>query len=157
MDSYKMKYLLIALLISILFASCDARRVFDENIGIEEEGWNRNNKAKFEVVITDTISLHNFYINLRNTSDYAKRNIYLYIKTTFPNNRVAIDTLAFFLADKEGKWLGKGIGRIKDNRILFKAGVIFPYKGKYLFEIEQGMRYEVLEGVIDVGLRIEKQ
>lgn len=157
MSSFKKKYLLFALLISLLFTACDAKRVFDENIGIEEENWNRKNKAKFEVVITDTISLHNFYINLRNSPDYAKRNIYLYIKTTFPNNRVAIDTLAFFLADKEGKWLGKGIGRIKDNRILFKAGVRFPYKGKYLFEIEQGMRHEVLEGVVDVGIRIEKQ
>ncbi|MBM3436813.1 MAG: gliding motility lipoprotein GldH, partial [Bacteroidetes bacterium] len=32
----------------------------------------------------------------------------------------------------------------------------FPVKGKYVFRIEQGMREFELQGIEDIGIRIEK-
>ena len=66
------------------------------------------------------------------------------------------DTLECILADEKGKWLGTGIGDIYDNQIPFKKNVLFPKKGKYKFEIEQGMRTDIVPLIMDIGLRIEK-
>jgi gliding motility-associated lipoprotein GldH len=61
------------------------------------------------------------------------------------------------LADYDGKWLGSGISDVKFNRFLFQKGVRFPQKGRYFFEIEQAMRVKDLKGIVDIGIRLEKQ
>ena len=61
-----------------------------------------------------------------------------------------------------GKWLGDGLGDIWDIQCQFKA-IRFNKDGLYRFEIEQAMRYgelakiDNLPGVMEIGLRIEKQ
>jgi gliding motility-associated lipoprotein GldH len=156
MNKNKLNFILICFFIFLLVA-CDPLRVFDQSKSIDDKGWDLKNPVVLETEIKDTVSLHNFYINIRNTSDYAYSNIYLFIKTIFPNGKVARDTIQGILADKEGRWLGKGIGKIRDNQILIRKDIRFPYQGKYIFEIEHGMRKRKLVGIIDVGLRIEKQ
>lgn len=137
--------------------SCDRYRVFDQSIDIDEKGWDQKDAIVLETEIADTMTLHKIFVNIRNTTDYSFSNIYLFVKTIFPNGRVARDTLQGILADKEGKWLGKGIGKIRDNQILIMKDIRFPYQGLYVFEIEQAMRIKILPGIKDVGLRIEKQ
>ena len=66
------------------------------------------------------------------------------------------DTLECILADEKGKWLGNGLGDIYDNQILFKKNVRFPLAGKYTFEIQHGMRADIVPLIMDVGLRIAK-
>jgi gliding motility-associated lipoprotein GldH len=61
------------------------------------------------------------------------------------------------LAAPDGKWLGKGISGLRDNQVLLRVGLRFPRKGAYLFDFEQAMREENLEGISDIGLRIEKE
>ena len=56
----------------------------------------------------------------------------------------------------DGRWLGDGLGDIFDNRILFKEGVKFPQAGEYRFELFQAMRINPLPGIMDAGIRIEK-
>ena len=79
---------------------------------------------KFEVNIADTITPHNFYINVRNADGYPYGNIFMFIKTTFPNGKMSNDTLECTLADEKGKWLGSGIGDLYDNQIPFKKNVL---------------------------------
>jgi len=53
--------------------------------------------------------------------------------------------------------VGKGTGKIRDNRILLKEHLRFPSRGDYTFEIEQAMRDISLKGIEDIGIRIEKE
>jgi gliding motility-associated lipoprotein GldH len=108
------------------------------------------------VEITDALLPTNFYVNVRNADGFPYSNLYLFIKTTFPNGKMARDTLNCILADEKGNWLGSGMGDIYDNQIPFKRNVHFPFKGKYVFEIQHGMPLENLPLIMDVGLRIEK-
>lgn len=142
--------------LSLLFFSCDTNHVFEKNVSIPDEGWNVKNKIKLEVDITDTIQSTNFYVNVRNADGYPYSNLFLFVKTIFPTGEQSNDTLECVLADENGKWLGRGIGDIYDNQIPFKRNVLFPKTGKYIFEIEQGMRTDVVPLIMDVGLRIEK-
>jgi gliding motility-associated lipoprotein GldH len=149
--------------ISILFAvgvfflfSCDPNRVYEKNIAIDNGVWNKDSVVSFVMDIEDTLQPYNFYINIRNSTDYRYSNLYLFIDTYFPDETHARDTLEFILAGTDGKWFGKGFGKIKESTVLLRRGVRFPMSGKYRFTMEQAMRTENLEGIEDVGMRIEK-
>lgn len=121
-----------------------------------ESGWAQTNTVKFDVEIKDPATPANFYINVRNADGYPYANLFLFIKTVFPNGKHSTDTLECILADEKGKWLGTGLGDIYDNQIPFKRNVRFPIAGTFRFEIEQGMRLETVPLILDIGLRIEK-
>ena len=146
--------ILFALLVTLV--GCNPDLVYDENKEINPKGWNMNDRAEFEVEILDTMRLYDFAINVRNTIDYPKTNIFFFIKTTYPDGSITQrDTVECYLAYLDGSWTGKGSGRIKDNRFWFTQKVIFPQKGKYKFEIQQATRDTNLVGIANVGLHIE--
>ena len=147
----------IILLFTLSFSSCDQNRIFEENIDIPRAAWEKANKLKFEVAITDTITPCNLFINIRNSSNYQFSNIYMFVDITFPNGKIYRDTVEGRLADVNGQWTGSGLGDIWDNKIPYKQSVRFPQTGKYIFEIEQAMRMDTLEDILDAGLRLEKR
>ena len=144
------------------FSSCDSSRVYEENRKINGGVWNVLDTTSFQVEILDSIDAHNIYINVRNSGDYAFSNLFMFVTTTFPNGKMSKDTVECILSDQDG-WLGSGLGDIWDNQILYRRGVRFPILGQYTFTYEQAQRsgekalIENLPGIIDVGMRIERQ
>ncbi len=144
-------------LIAFVLISCDSNKVFDQYIEVEDANWKKENIAKFSVNIEDTTNAHNLYINIRNKGDYAYSNLYLFVKIEGPDGNFSIDTVNCTLADKSGKWLGKGIGDLYDYNVPYIGGFKFAKSGTYNFSFEQAMRVENgLDGISDIGLRIEK-
>lgn len=147
--------------ILFLFSCADKNYVFDQNIEIPNARWAVTDKAILTVDIVDTVSQHNFYINVRNTEEYPYRNLYVFVKTIFPNEKSSRDTVGLVLADATGKWIGSGSGFLSSsqhltNTIMYQYNKRFPIAGKYTFEIEQAMREDTLIGIQNVGLKIEK-
>ena len=140
--------------LSILLYSCNLNSIYNESITIDENGWYKDDLARFEVAIDDTLQSYDFYINIRNTTEYRYSNLYIFLNTKFPNNNMSRDTIEFVLADIEGRWLGKGWGAVKENSILLSRNMRFPLKGNYEFKIQQAMRVDTLEGISDVGIRV---
>ena len=148
--------ILIFLVFLCTLYACNSNVIFDKNKQIENAVWKSSDVIKFTVPLTDSVQACNFFINIRNSAEYQYSNIFLFIKTFYPNGKISIDTVECYLADKEGKWLGKRSGKVIDNRILFRRAVQFRQKGTYSFEFEQAMRVDELRGVEDFGIRIEK-
>ena len=151
------------LLLFVSFTSCDANRVFDEYKSISENSWSSKESVHFEFEITDTISRNNLFINLRNNNEYSFSNLFLISHLYFPNGKEIVDTLQYKMADVNGKFLGSGISDVKENKLFYKENVQFPVSGIYTIDISQAMRkngeskgIENLEGITDVGFRIEK-
>lgn len=147
---------LIAIIAVLLSAACDQQRVYEKNTEIPEYIWDKDHVLKFSVDISDTISVHNIYINVRNASGYQFNNLFLFVTTRAPKGGVVKDTVELTLADDNGRWLGNGLGDIWDNQIPYKKNVRFPYKGVYIFELQQAMRVTRLPFIMDAGIRIEK-
>lgn len=143
-------------LIAVGFVSCSSNTVYDKSKTIDEKGWIATDKIKFDVDIPDTLTAYNFYIKIRNTTDYSLSNLHLFIQTTFPDGSFSKDTAEFLLSDYRGKWLGKGRGKFRDNQFLFKKRFRFPQQGIWSFEFEQATRVEKLTGMDAIGIRIEK-
>ena len=136
--------------------SCNKNVLFTDSVSMPDEIWTLENVPVFTPEITDTVSNNNIFFTIRNGSSYPYRNIYFFVSTTSPTGKTITDTLQYMLADKKGKWYGKGFGDVHEMNLPFKTSVYFPTKGIYSFKVRHGMRTENLKGVYDFGLRIEK-
>ena len=63
------------------------------------------------------------------------------------------------LAQQSGKWLGRGMGEIYEQRMKVSLGdsINFHRAGTYKISLEQNMRVNPLPDVLNVGFRLEKQ
>jgi gliding motility-associated lipoprotein GldH len=150
------KTLGLLILIALFSFSCNKNRVYQKYIEIPNSVWEVGNVAQYEIDISDTISRHNVFVNIRNSSHYPFRNLWLFITTTAPNGFQDMDTFQVILADPNGKWLGDGLGDIWDSKLAYKKNIRFPQTGTYFMEIEQAMRIDKLPGIMDVGVTVEK-
>ncbi len=137
------------------FPGCNSGAVYEQNSRIPGAVWNRDNIPVFDVKIEDTLTPHNLLINIRNTGEYPRSNLFLFISVTSPGGSHTRDTLELILAEPSGRWKGRGFGSIWQNRFYYRQNVLFPERGTYTFEIEQAMRIEDISGIMDVGLRVE--
>tara|TARA_B110000003_G_C16649094_1_gene533371 strand:+ start:2800 stop:3309 length:510 start_codon:yes stop_codon:yes gene_type:complete len=153
---FKMKLSNLILLVSIMFISCDDK-VFDDYKSFEDQIWNTDSILVFKYAVRDTTSKNNLIIKVRHTTDYQFQNLYLFVR----NEKQ--DTLELMLANKEGKWLGRGVGDIREFEYVYRKNKMFSKKEEFILEIEQAMRYgdlkniQYLQNIKAVGLSITSQ
>ena len=141
----------------VMFISCDSSIVFEEYKSFENQKWNTDSVAFFNYANSDTTSKNTIKIKLRHTVEYEFQNLFLFIETD------VVDTVELMLANKQGMWLGSGIGDVREFEFDYQNGKLFSKKGIYSFKIEQAMRYglpekiQILNNVLAIGLSIEKQ
>ena len=140
-----------------LLSSCDGSRVYEKNLKIPDYNWDQQHVLSFLADVKDTSGYHTIYLNVRNSGSYRFSNLFVFINTRLPQGQLQRDTVECILASPDGQWLGDGLGDIWDNRILFKEHVRFPQPGEYRFDLIQAMRVNPLPGIMDVGIRIEKE
>ena len=138
-----------------ILTACNNNVYYSEHIDVDEDGWNMYDEKHFNVDVDDIMHTFNFYVDLRNTNDYPYSNTFLFIKTTFPDGGIALDTMECPLANPDGQWYGKQSGKYIDNRYFLRKNVIFPDMGKYTFSIAQATRDTNIMGIKDVGIVIE--
>jgi len=138
-----------------LLSSCIDGSVYENNHPVDPSGWNIRDSVEFAVDISDTVTPVNFMLNIRHTIDYEYSNIYIFVNTVYPSKQYSRDTIEILLAGKDGKWFGKGMGKLKEVQVMLKDGVLFPMNGVYRFSFVQAMRVETLKGIEDIGIRIE--
>lgn len=158
LDNYR--YLLFCLgFIGIIltFSSCDLNKFYDESLSLENDEWPKDRAMVFSVKIQDTLDSYSFFINVRNNTSYQYNNICFFLTTEFPGGGMSRDTIDCKLAAKNGEWLGKGSGRYRDNRIPIRNNIRFPRQGTYILSLHQAMREDVLMGISEAGIRLEKE
>jgi gliding motility-associated lipoprotein GldH len=141
----------------VMFISCYSSIVFEEYKSFENQKWNTDSVAFFNYANSDTTSKNTIKIKLRHSVEYEFQNLFLFIETD------VMDTVELMLANKEGIWLGSGIGDVREFEFEYQNAKLFSKKGNYSFKIEQAMRYgmaekiQILNNVLAVGISIEKQ
>jgi gliding motility-associated lipoprotein GldH len=95
-------------------------------------------------------------LQLRNSDFYPYQNIWIIFAELHPTAETAVnDTIEYRLADASGKWTGNGI-TLFQNRFPLRTDYHFPDTGQYTIGIRHGMRDDLLKGIENVGLMIEK-
>ncbi len=149
------KFLLTIFFLSILTA-CTNTDVFLKYKTISTTGWSKDSTCQFNIEIKDTAQRYNLYVNIRNRGEYPYQNIWLFLSKTSPNGQQTKDSIECYLADKRGKWLGTGIGSVLEMPVLYQQNVKFRKAGIYQYKILHGMRDSLLNGINDIGMRVEK-
>jgi len=154
----RIKRLSLFLLICALYlVSCTSIDLYEKSVPIPQHKWKNSFKPSFTFTIKDSTVPYQLFFVLRHTDKYNYNNIYINLVATLPGQDTAITIRRdLTLATDEKGWLAEGMDDIYEHRI--KLGEPQPLKaGNYTFTIEQIMREEPLENVLDAGLRIEKK
>lgn len=147
------------------FCSCDSNRIYDEYKSVPNQ-WHKDSIISFNVIPPDSTNNYNLFVNLRNTNEYKYSNLFLIVEMDYPNGKIVKDTLEYKMADPSGKFLGTGFTDVKENKLWYKGHekpFVFSEMGEYKIQIQHAMRQngqvngiENLEGITDIGFRIEK-
>ena len=146
---------------ALCLVSCTTIDLYEKNVSIPHHAWKSDFKPSFTFTIKDTTVSYQLFLVLRHNEKYNYNNIYINLLTKQPGQdsiqKIKFDLL---LATNEKGWLASGMDDIYEHRIpLTPQGQDFYFKkaGDYTFEVEQIMREDPLQNVLNVGLRIEKK
>lgn len=135
--------------------ACNFNVLYDKAVDIPKGLWSVNTPVTFAFPVTDTQNPYSIIFTMRNNNNYPYSNLFVFVDTQSPDGHSRRDTVEVTLADIKGKWLGKGIGGIWQNKYYFRKNIRFPQPGEYKVKISQAMRDKNLEGIIDVGIKVE--
>ena len=149
---------------ALLLGACDPNRVYEDNVDLKSPAgdpyvWDVQQRPAFTFNIADTTARYNVYFNVRNASGYGFHNLYIKHTLTGPTGRLVGPPLLHQLQlmnPKTGEPLGAGAGDIFDHQFLALRRVHFTRPGAYKLTLEQYMRQNLLPGIMDVGVRVEK-
>ena len=138
-------------------SACTTIDVFEKNVSIPNLEWSSTFKPEIAFEVGDTASLYNIFIVLRHTDAYRYKNIWLNVYTQTPGDSTIKQRLDLALATDDKGWLGSGMDDIFEHRIrITNAPVQLNKRGVYKFRLEQIMREDPLQFVMNVGIRVEK-
>ena len=150
-----LKYIFI-LVFSFAFACCQTIDVFEKTTTFSTHQWKSNEKLSFNFEIKDTVSLYNIYFVLRHEDAYSYNNIWLNLTEKNPAESVTVRREFILGNNNMQRWLGSGMDDIFEHRILINPQPRPLRKGTYTFTLEQDMREDPLEHILNAGIRVEK-
>ncbi len=139
----------------ILFFSCNSPALYDQYQAIDGTIWEKNKIYYFTFEIQDPSCLYDIHLEIRNNNLYPYQNLWVFYSEEPPIGSLRKDTLECMLANEFGKWYGDGIFLFQRSFPLRKQ-YKFSHAGQYTFGIRQGMRDEILKGIQEIGLRVER-
>ena len=141
-----------------LLTACNENTVYHSYQSLPDEGWGKSDTLSFQIPMTDSIpTTLRLFAEVRNRIEYPYHDLHLFISQNLQDSTVwRTDTIAFSLADSTGRWTGHGWGSIYQSETFIKS--VLPLRsGNYTIKVINGMKDEKLQGLSDVGIRIEKQ
>lgn len=148
-----MKYLLAILVCILAFVSCQKRVLYSQYIPVPVEGWMRNDTLCYEADMLYSGGNCSMELGLRINNFYPYQNISIIVE--WINGLVSkTDTIDQMLYDKEKNLSEGGIGLYQ---------YVFPFGGlsvnagdTIILRVHHNMRKEILLGISDVGIQINR-
>lgn len=154
------RIVLLLAICSLIITGCTTSPYFEKHASFPRNEWPGRLAADFKFNITDTAVTYNLYFIIRHTEAYPFSNIWIYIYSKQPGDKTYQKSrIEIPLAETSGKWLGRGMGEIWEQRMPITKNdnpMLFNKPGTYEIKFEQNMRINPLPEILQVGLRIEK-
>ena len=153
-----LKNSILSLFSACLLTACNEHTVYHSYQSLPNEGWGKSDTLSFQIPITDSVpTTLRLFAEVRNSIGYPYHDLHLFISQNLQDSTVwRTDTIAFSLADSTGRWMGHGWGSIFQSETFIKS-VLPLHSGNYTIKVINGMKDEKLQGLSDVGIRIERQ
>lgn len=146
--------ILVAYCSQLIAVSCTTVDLYEKTVAIPGHKWKSSFKPSFTFTIKDSTSPYEIFLVIRHNEKYNFNNIYLNLYTKLEGQDSTQKlSVPVILASNEN-WLGTGMDDIYEHRARLAEQTLKA--GTYTFTLEQIMREDPLENVLNVGLRIEK-
>ncbi len=145
---------IVVFLLSLCF-SCNQVAIYEQYQFIESTVWEKDKEYFFSFHIQDTTAIYNLTFEIRNNNRYPFQNLWVFVTEEEPIGPLKRDTVECILADEFGKWHGSGISLFQSG-FPIRTNHKFEHPGMYTFSFQQGMREQNLQGIQEIGLRVEK-
>ena len=139
----------------VLYLSCTTIDLYEKDVTIPGFRWKSSFKPEFTFTIKDTTVPYQLFLVLRHNERYNYNNIWINLYSQPPADSLHKASFELPLATNE-KWLATGMDDIYEHRIKL-TDPQYLKTGVYHFIVEQIMREDPLENVMNVGLRVEKK
>lgn len=152
----KRVFIFPVLAICLCIASCGRTDLFEQKESFVQQRWASNNRLQFAYDVTDsTSSYYNIYIIIRHTEKYNYNNIWVNLTFIPPNDSSRSLHLNIPLTDSKG-WLGAAMDDVYEQRSLVNKNPIKLSAGTYHLMLQQVMREDPLQHILQAGVRVEK-
>jgi gliding motility-associated lipoprotein GldH len=140
----------------ILFlVACTTVDLYEKTVSVPGHEWKSDFKPEFDFTIKDTVPLYQVFFVIRHTEKYNYNNIWLNLYSQPPGDTLHKEPYELQLATNEKGWLASGMDDIYEHRIKLTGSVRLK-AGNYKLMLENIMREDPLQHVLNVGIRIEK-
>lgn len=139
-----------------MIVSCSKNKVFEKFEKFENYDWNMDQSLKFEVSIIDTAVAYNIYIPVRHTDNYPYDCLMINVNINTPVGEERNKNYKLNFRNSDGKFIGEGLGDIWDEKNMIMGNIKFKNTGIYKFEILNNMPKTPTQGIMELGLSVEK-
>ncbi|KAA6352220.1 hypothetical protein EZS27_000402 [termite gut metagenome] len=141
----------------VMTAACTNNVIYHSVQDVPRKGWSKNNAFFSNVQITDSIlTPYHLYVQIRYHNDYPYQNLLLFVSHNLQDSSVIVtDTIKCTLTDKYERWTERGWGSLF-QKTLNKKDFTVHYPGTRTIKIFHGMQDEILTGINDIGIWIER-
>jgi gliding motility-associated lipoprotein GldH len=154
-----MRFLLSVAGIALVLSACDSNRVYEINRDFSDRTWKVADTVQFHFRIKDPGVKYNILYAVRNSLEYPYARLFVtwHLRDSTGKELDKKLVSGYLFEEKTGRPTGtSGIGDIYDHRFMLIPDYKFVQSGKYNVTLQQSMRTDTLEGVLSVGVRIEK-
>lgn len=152
-----MKQLLIIALTSLaLCTACTGRKVYDHYDHTSLEGWDRAEALTFDVPAMADSGLYATMLGLRVNDLYPFTRLTLIVEQrVLPTRQIRQDTVSCSLVDDKGAMKGQGVSSYQYR---LPVSTLMLHCGDSLhITVRHNMKREILTGVSDVGIEIQRR
>lgn len=139
-----------------MLASCNTLDVYEKTVFFPDHQWKSSHKPSFTFSVEDTSAAYQISVILRHEDAYHYNNIWLNISTQSPRDTAKTQLINVILANNKKGWLGTGMDDVYEHRAGITRTPVKLKKGTYTFTLQQHMREEPLQYVLNAGIRVEK-
>ena len=142
----------------MLFVSCNREELYFEYEMVEKGDWYRDSVLTFSLDTLKANQIGEYKISLELTTSmlYPYSDIQLKIDHNLNDTIISSDTLRYKVVDEHGKWLGNGVGSLRQLSILYKSYVWLDSTRNYEINIFHLINKDPLHGIEKVGIRVYK-
>ena len=139
----------------LVMMSCNHAVIYDQKQDVSSP-WKYSDTKDFTYEIKDTTLAYDLIISLEHSTHFSFENLYLNVKTIFPDGNFTSSPVSFQLADEKGDWAGECSGEKCNTEIDMASAAYFKSPGKYQLSFEQHSRNENLEGIHSIRIKVVK-
>jgi len=147
----------ISSLLMVFFSSCNRDNIYSHEETIPGDMWSYNDSLTYEFEVEDTALLYSMQLDVTHNDNFPYENLYVQIRSVYPDKSVKNDVLSLEFADESGGWMGSRNGNNYIAPIALQPVAKFRQSGKYRMTFFQNSRIDSIAGIHSLKLNVDKQ